>query len=97
VALLHRDEFGEEEVDCIYIAARRSEAKRVEEILSSNGIDYVVDVEPFEATILGLFRTQRDGLGFYVVAAQGDFGRRVLRDAGLLQGLVDGESTAGSS
>jgi len=91
VALLHRDKFADKEVDCIYIAARRSEAKRVEDALSTNGVDYVVDIEPFETTILGLFRSERDGLGFYVVAGQGEFCRRVLRDAGLVQGLVDGD------
>jgi hypothetical protein len=89
VALLHADALANAEVECVYIAARRSEAKQVEETLSANGVDYVVDVEPFETTILGLFRTKRDGVGFYVVAGGGGLCRRVLRDAGLLQGLVD--------
>lgn len=91
MALLHADELANAEVECIYIAARRSEAKRVEEALSAGGIDYVVDIEPFEAMLLGIFRTQRDGVGFYVVAGGGERGRGVLRDAGLLQGLVDDE------
>jgi hypothetical protein len=91
MALLHADQLAHAEVECVYIAARRSEAKRVEKTLSTNGIDYVVDIEPFEATLLGIFKTERDGVGFYVVAGRGEFCRRVLRDAGLIQGLVDEE------
>lgn len=87
--LLPPDAFAEQEIDCVYIAARRSEAKNVETALSARGIDYVVGIEPFETTLLGLFRIERDGVGFYVVAAQGPLSRQVLRDAGLVQGLVD--------
>lgn len=92
MALLHADELAHAEVECVYIAARRKEAKRVEEILSANGVDYVVDVEPFETTILGIFRTKRDGVGFYVVADRAALSRRALFDAGLLQGLVQDDS-----
>jgi len=89
VPLLHPDEFSGKEVDCVYIAARRSEAKQVEDALSDNGIDYMVDIERFESTFLGVFRTERDGVGFYVVAGQAEFCREVLRAAGLVQGLVE--------
>jgi hypothetical protein len=34
------------ECTCIHIAARLSEAKRVEEVLARNGIDYAVDIAP---------------------------------------------------
>jgi hypothetical protein len=87
--LLHSDEFTGKEVDCIYIAASRSEAKRVENALSGNGVDYMVDIERFESTFLGIFRTERDGVGFYVASAQADSCREVLRAAGLVQGLVE--------
>jgi hypothetical protein len=89
VALVNPDEFEAGDVDCIYIAASRAEARRVEEALSAKDIDYVVDVAPFEARLLGIFTVEREGLGFYVVVAQGDRSREVLREAGLAQGLID--------
>jgi hypothetical protein len=89
MALLPPEAFDGKDVGCIYIAARRSEASRVESILSEHAVDYVVDIEPFEASFLGIFKTERDGVGFYVLATQAEFCRKLLGDAGLTQGLVD--------
>jgi hypothetical protein len=41
------DDFADKEVARVYLAAELAEAKRVEEILSANGINYVVEVERY--------------------------------------------------
>ena len=81
--------FDDQEVAMVYIAARLSEGKRVEEVLTEHAIDYAVDVEPFESRLLGILRVEYEGIGFYVVADHADLCRRVLHEAGLVQGLVE--------
>lgn len=89
MALVDPENFDDKEIAMVYVASRVSEGKRVEQILSANGIDYAVDVEPFENRVLGILPVEYQGIGFYVLAGQADFCRRVLREAGLVQGLVD--------
>jgi len=91
MALLDPHAFDDKDIDCVYVAARRAEAQRVEDVLSANAVDYVVDIQPFESMLLGIFKVERDGVGFYVVAAQAEFCRQRLRDAGLYEGLVDAD------
>ena len=89
MALVDPATFDNEEVAMIYIAARLNEGKRVEEVLTANAIDYAVDVEPFESRVLGILRVKYEGIGFYVLADHADLCRRVLHEAGLIQGLVE--------
>ena len=89
MALVDPATFDGKEVAMIYIAGRLSEGKRVEQVLSDNAIDYAVDFEPFESRVLGILSVKYEGVGFYVSSGQADFCRRVLRDAGLVQGLVE--------
>ena len=89
MALVDPETFDGQEVAMVYIAGRLSEGKRVEQVLTTNAIDYAVDIEPFENRLLGILRVKYEGVGFYVIAAQADFCRRALRDAGLVQGLVE--------
>jgi hypothetical protein len=89
MALVDPATFDDKEVAIVYIAGRLSESKQVEQVLSENGIDYAVDVEPFEGRVLGIVRVEYEGVGFYVSSGQADFCRRVLREAGLVQGLVE--------
>ncbi len=88
MALVDPATFDDKEVEMVYVAARLGEGKRVEQVLSENGIDYAVDAEPFESRVLGILPVEREGVGFYVLSAQGEFCRRILREAGLVQGLV---------
>jgi hypothetical protein len=81
--------FDDKDVAMVYIAARLSEGKRVEQVLTENAIDYAVDIEPFESRLLGIVRVEYEGIGFYVVADHADLCRRVLHEAGLVQGLVE--------
>jgi hypothetical protein len=91
MALVDPATFDDKEVAMVYVAGRLSESKQVEEVLAANVIDYAVDVEPFENRVLGILRVEYEGVGFYVVSDQADFCRRILRDAGLVQGLVEDE------
>ena len=70
----------------IYIAGRLSEARKVEELLGGNGVDYVVQVEPYRTSILF---GPRNGAAFYVVDTQAEFCRQHLAAAGFERGLLD--------
>ena len=89
MALVDPEIFDNEEVAIVYIAGRLNEGKRVEQVLSDNAIDYAVDIEPFHRRVLGILPVEYEGVGFYVVSGQAEFCRRVLREAGLVQGLVE--------
>jgi len=83
------DDFGDKDVSRIYLAGRLAEAKRVEEALSDNNIDYAVEVEPYVATFAVLSFGEYGRAAFYVLAGQADFCRRVLAEAGLSTGILD--------
>jgi len=89
MALVDPAVFDDKEVAMVYIAGRLSESKRVEQTLSDHAIDYAVDIEPFENRVLGILRVEYEGVGFYVLSGQADFCRRLLRQAGLVEGLVE--------
>lgn len=91
MGLVKPETFDGKEIAVVYIAARLSEGKRVEEVLSGHGIDYAVDTEPFQHRLLGIFPVEYEGIGFYVFSFQAEFCRRALRDAGVVQGLVEGD------
>jgi hypothetical protein len=90
--IVHAETFDGKDIAVVYIAARSAEAKEVERVLSDSGVDFAVDVEPYNVRLLGLFPRQYEGVGFYVLAGQAEFCRTVLREAGLVQGLSDVEA-----
>jgi hypothetical protein len=97
MALVDPETFDGQDVVMVYVAGRLNEGKRVEEVLSGHAIDYAVDIEPFHSRVLGILPVEYEGVGFYVLSALADFCRGVLREAGLVQGLVeaaDGEEPA---
>ncbi|MGH7833010.1 MAG: hypothetical protein ACREQK_05155 [Candidatus Binatia bacterium] len=71
----------------IYLAGELAEAKRVEELLNSNGIDYAVEVEPYVR--FSLFSSEYAGAAFYVLSGQAEFCRVALCKAGLKAGILD--------
>jgi hypothetical protein len=89
MAMIAGEEFADKEKARIYIAGRVREAKRVEQVLSGAGIDYAVEMEPYQTRLLGILPVEYKGAVFYVLAGQADFCRHALRDAGLERGLVD--------
>ena len=89
MALVDPATFDDQDVAMVYIAGRINEGKRVEAVLSANSIDYAVDIEPFQSLVFGILPVEYEGVGFYVRSGQADFCRSILREAGLLQGLVE--------
>ena len=81
------DDFAEKEVARIYLAGELAEAKRVEQVLSANHIDYAVEVEPYVR--MSIFSSEYAGAAFYVLAGQAEFCWRVLFEAGLKIGIQD--------
>ena len=71
------------------MAAWLREAKRVEEILNANDIDYSVELEPYWTVSPFAPSWTRTGAAFYVEAEKADFCRNVLLSAGLGIGIID--------
>ena len=88
---VEREALEYHDLEQIFIAARLSEAQRVEEVLTLEGVEYVVSVEPFVAGIFSTFRP-RNGAVFYVASTQADYCRSKLISSGLGQGVVAEEA-----
>lgn len=71
----------------VYLASSLKAARRVEALLDTHGIHYVVQVEELGRT--ALFGTMRHAAGFYVSTGQADYCRALLTDAGMPHGIVD--------
>jgi hypothetical protein len=89
MALVDPTAFDNQDVALVYVAARLKEGKRVEQVLSDHGIDFAVDCESFQTRLLGILTREYEGVGFYVLSAHAAVSRRILREVGLVQGLVD--------
>ena len=85
MARVEPEALANHEVARVYIAGTLAEARQVEELLGGNGVDYVVQVEPYRASILF---GPRNGAAFYVTDAQADFCRQQLVAAGFERGLL---------
>jgi hypothetical protein len=70
----------------VFIAASLRKALRVEELLTGEGVDYVVQVEVFARSLLG---RARHGAVFYVSGGQAAWCRSRLTSAGFGRGVVD--------
>lgn len=70
----------------VFIAARLKEALLVEELLTTAGVDYVVQVEPFGTSI---FFSRRNGAAFYVRSDQAAYCRTRLIAEGFGRGVVE--------
>ena len=69
----------------IYLASSLREAKDVEELLTTRGVNYVVQVEPLGRTTL--FGSIRHGAAFFVSAGQAAYCRSLLEESGFSRGL----------
>jgi hypothetical protein len=72
--------FGEAELSLVYIAKRLKEALRIEEMLTAEGVDYLVEADSYSGGLI--FQTQRIGAFFYVAPEKEAGARDVLRAAG---------------
>lgn len=77
---------GDHDLARVYIAGTLGEAKQVEDLLTGHGVDHVVQVEPYRASIL---LGPRNGAAFYVTDGQAEFCRGQLAAAGFRRGLLD--------
>lgn len=76
---------GLAEPERVFIAATLAEARRVEDLLSAEGVDYVVQVEQFIKSVLF---GPRNGAAFYVASGQAAYCRSRLTASGLGQGVL---------
>jgi hypothetical protein len=74
------EDFGEAEMRLIHVARKLKEALRVEALLTSAGLDYVV--EPDEYSVGTIFRRRRVGAFFYVAVDDDPPARELLRREG---------------
>lgn len=72
--------FGDQELVLIYIARRLKEALKLEALLTEKAMDYVVEPDRYSGGII--FRTERVGAFFYVVAQAEEGARKLLREHG---------------
>ena len=75
----------------VYLASSVGLARAVEEVLTSNGIDYVVQVEFLGRTTL--FGSQRHAAAFYVSSDQAAHCRSLLRVGDLAHGVVESDDS----
>ena len=94
MARVDEDALAGSETRLVFIACNVGEARRAEDVLTQNGVEYCVSFERFiRATMFGaLFGpSEHVGVGFTVVADQAALSRDVLARHGLAVGIVDDE------
>jgi hypothetical protein len=73
--------FGDDaDLALIYIAKKLRDAKRLEDVLASAGVDYLVEPDTYTGGII--FVTERVGAFFYVPAAGENAARELLTREG---------------
>lgn len=78
-----------DDLERIYIAGSLRVALSVEEWLTTAGVDYAVQVEPYGRSLL--FSSLRMGAAFYVTSGQAAYCRERLMAAGLGRGVVESQ------
>jgi hypothetical protein len=79
------DDFGDQELARVFIAATMAEARAAEALLTAGDIDYVVQAEPLGRTLFG---SPRNNAVFYVVPEQAALSVNLLLSGGLDIGVV---------
>ncbi|MCC7176331.1 MAG: hypothetical protein IT159_14160 [Bryobacterales bacterium] len=72
--------FGDREAELIYIAKRLAEARALEGLLTSGGIDYAVEPDEYLGGLI--FRRVRIGAFFYVLPEAAAQARRFMEGRG---------------
>lgn len=78
-----------DDAERIYVAGSLRVALQVEEWLTTAGVDYAVEVEPYGRSLL--FNRLRMGAAFYVAPGQAAYCRERLLAAGLGGGVVQAQ------
>ena len=84
------EDFSRKDISRIFIAGSIEEAESAEDILTQNGIDYAISLEPYVRMFFG---TERNGIAFYVLSCQELFCRDLLSSRGLVLGLTVEDET----
>ncbi len=71
------DFFGDQALELVYIAKRLSEAKNVENLLTSGDIDYLVEADEYFGGFI--FQRARTGAFFYVLSGVAGGTRQLLQ------------------
>ena len=80
--------FGDDvELALIYIAKRLKEALKLEEVLNTAGLDYLVEPDRYRGGLI--FQTERIGAFFYVVPDKEEEARQLLEAQGYKPYLKD--------
>lgn len=88
MARIDAAEWEDRQSELIFIARRVREAKRVEVLLTKEGVDYAIAFEPFlHGGIFGVVTLT--GVGFYVLSGQAAYCRELLGQHGLAVGVVE--------
>jgi hypothetical protein len=75
------EQFGDQELDLVYVAKRLKEALRLEQLLTDAGLDYLVEPDRYSGGVI--FRTERVGAFFYVPPESAEAAREVIAKEGL--------------
>jgi hypothetical protein len=74
------DFFGEQELELVYIAKKLKEALKLESLLTTAGIDYLVEPDRYRGGVI--FASERIGAFFYVVPEIAGLSRELLSSNG---------------
>ncbi len=72
--------FKEQEIELVYIAKKLADALAVEELLTANDVDYVVQASEYYAGVI--FKSLRAGAFFYVDGERVDYTKQLLEQNG---------------
>lgn len=83
---------GDTPLGLVYIASNVEDARRAEQSLDDQSIEFAVSVEPYTQSFGLTLGAQYQGVFFYVPLSQHDSARRILNEAGLHDTIeLDGE------
>jgi hypothetical protein len=85
MARIEIENFSDKDISRIFIAGSIKEAESAEDILTQNGIDYAISLEPYTRLFFG---TERKGIAFYVLSGQASHCRTLFESKGLSSGLT---------
>jgi hypothetical protein len=98
---MRRDEefFGDEPLELVHLSRRLKEAKGVEQLLTDEGVEYLLEVGPYSARLLFVIPVQRHGVYFYVREGEAAEVRLTLRERGfpVVEVLEDDDEPEGEA
>ena len=80
------DDFADKDIARIYIAQSISEATTIEQILTENNVDYLIEIEQYTRPSI-LTSPIQTGVVFYVLLGQVDFCKRIIESKGMSKGI----------